>query len=110
MENYKNITQPTIEKQKEVDLVPKDKRNWEEKMIYAINHSEVVDERYFNSDSGEPFVMGDKRLNCLIKETSEGETLKKYRSTTIKASQIGVLYDLIEDEMNNKGNIIVRKK
>jgi len=109
MKNYKNITYTNTEKTKEVDLISKEDRTWEEKMIYAIDHSEIVDERYFNSDCGEPFIIGDKRINCLIKESTDDEIPIKYRSATIKANQIGILYDLIEDEMSNKGYIVVKQ-
>jgi hypothetical protein len=161
MKNYEKILTPSIKRRREVDTIPKENRTWEEKMIYAINHSEIVDEEYFKSDSGEIFLLGDKRLNCLIKETNkiltpngwvrmgdikvgdvitgsdgkeqtvlgvypqgerdvykvtfydgtttyESEGIPSYRSTTIKAKEIGILYDLIEDEFSNKGYIVVK--
>ena len=108
MENYVDILTPSVEKRREVDLIPKENRTWEEKMIYAICHSEIVDERYFKSDSGEPFALGDKRLNCYIKETIEDEEAPIYRSITIKSNQIGKLYDLINDKFSERGHIVVK--
>ena len=61
------ITNPDVNKRRQVDLIPKDKRTFEEKMIYLIDHSEVIDETYFRSDSGNIYEMGDKRINCLIR-------------------------------------------
>ena len=108
MKKYQKILQPSVEKTREVDLIPEEQRTWEEKMIYAINHSETVDEDYFKSDSDEPFVVGDKRLDCFIKEHSDERMREVYRSTRIKANQIGVLYDLIEDDFSNRGHIVVK--
>jgi hypothetical protein len=108
MNKYQKILQPSVEKARAVDLIPEEQRTWEEKMINAINKSQTVDEDYFKSDSGEFFVIGDKRLDCFIKEHSDEYMREVYRSTKIKADQIGVLYDLIEDDFSNRGYIVVK--
>ena len=107
IENYEKLISPSNEVRETVDLIPMGKRTWEEKMIYLVDHSQIVDERYFKSDSGEPFRLGDKRLNCLIDESDSDN--KIYRSTSIKAGEIGILYDLIENDFSIKSNVIIVK-
>jgi hypothetical protein len=95
----------TVEKLKQVDLIPENKRTWEENMIYNFNHSEVVDEKYFKSHSGEKFNIGDTKVLCFLKQDE-----KKYLHCCIKESEIGTLYEIIQDELNNRsGKIIVIK-
>lgn len=109
MNKYQKILQPSVEKARAVDLIPEEQRTWEQKMIYAINHSQTVDEDYFKSDCGEVFTIGDKRLDCFIKEHSDERMREVYRSTRIKANQIGDLYDLIEDDFSKRGHIVVKR-
>jgi hypothetical protein len=61
MEDYSKIMNASVEKTREVDSIPKEKRTYEEHMIFNIHHSEIIDENYFKSDSGESFVMGDNK-------------------------------------------------
>jgi hypothetical protein len=101
------ITNPDVNKQIEVDLTPKDKRTWEDNMIYLINHSEVIDEPYFKSESGNPYKMGDKRINCLIKSYQSDKPI--YRSGHIKLSEIGYRYRLVEDKYNDNDKIVIEE-
>lgn len=47
-----------------------------------------------------------KKLLCLLKQDE-----KNYRQYYVKESEIGILYQIVEDKMNNKSDkIIVIKK
>jgi hypothetical protein len=103
------LTNPTNDKLREVDLIPKDERTWKDKMIYIINHSEVIDEPYFKSESGKKYQMGDKRINCLIKSFQPQSDKPIYRSGHIKLNEIGYRYKLIEDKYNDNDKIVIEE-
>ena len=107
MKNYVDILAPSVERRREVDLIPKHERTWEEKMIYLIDHSEVIDESYFKSESGETYQMGDKRINCLIKSYQSDKPI--YRSGHIKLNEIGYIYKLVEDKYNEDNKIVIEE-
>ena len=101
------ITNPDVNKRREVDSIPKDKRTFEEKMIYLIDHSEVIDESYFRSESGNIYEMGDKRINCLIRSYPFDKPI--YRSGHIKLNEIGFKYKLVEDKYNDDYKIVIEE-
>jgi len=107
LHQFIKITNPDINKRREVDLIPKHERTWEEKMIYLIDHSEVIDESYFKSESGETYQMGDKRINCLIKSYQSDKPI--YRSGHIKLNEIGYIYKLVEDNYNEDNKIVIEE-
>jgi hypothetical protein len=107
MEDYSKIMNASVEKTREVDSIPKEKITYEEHMIFNIHHSEIIDENYFKSDSGEPFVIGDKKIKCFILSETNPNGIKGYLA--IKYSEIGKLYDLVEDNLSIKGATVVKK-
>ena len=109
LHQFIKITNPDVNKRIEVDLTPKDKRTFEEKMIYLIDHSEVIDELYFRSESGSIYEMGDKRINCLIRSCQPQSDKPIYRSGHIKLSEIGYRYRLVEDKYNDNGKIVIEE-
>ena len=78
-------------------------------MIYLINHSEVIDEPYFKSESGKKYQMGDKRINCLIKWFQPKSDKPIYRSGHIKLNEIGYRYKLVEDKYNDNNKIVIEE-
>lgn len=107
LHQFIKITNPDVNKRREVDSIPKDKRTFEEKMIYLIDHSEVIDESYFRSESGNIYEMGDKRINCLIRSYQSDKPI--YRSDHIKLNEIGFKYKLVEDKYNDDYKIVIEE-
>ena len=103
------LTNPTNDKLRVVDLMDRNERTWEDKMIYLINHSEVIDEPYFKSESGKVYQMGDKRINCLIKSYQFKSDKPIYRSVHIKLNEIGYIYKLVEDKYNDNDKIVIEE-
>lgn len=107
------------EKQREIYFKKNDDRTWEEKMINEIYNSPIVDENHFYSESGSPFILGDRVLSVFLKLDDS-----TYKSTKIKASELGfipqnikdqiddsyVLYELVEDNFSTLGHIVIKQK
>jgi hypothetical protein len=96
----------TREMRRLVDSTHADQRTQLQKELYSYFHSPTIDESYFKSYSGEPFEIGDKKLQVYML-LSENECTLTY----IKASELDTVFKHVTNhERCNKGFIVVEKK